>query len=250
MTATTDLRTFLEGYGVLSEVIDDLASNRGLSTFTEFVNAIDSKEEAKDAFFEGGPHVKNLGQIGNIGRACRDAAEKEDKEHEAKAKVTSQTGCGARTSMSRKPRTSRPTWSRTSLTRTAGSTWQRTRWPATLYSDGCVESSFGNSPRFFQFHEFVLEQTHLTPRQRRRMKCVSTRAFLTTRMTMHWKNVRRRFCWSYSGSSACSVCLGLSRALTRSNGTANRSGTHTGARRKSTLPPETYAVFLEGSDYF
>ena len=54
------------------------------------LNAFDSKEEAKDAFFEGGPHVKNLGQIGNIRRAWRDAVEKEDKEHEAKAKVTSQ----------------------------------------------------------------------------------------------------------------------------------------------------------------
>ena len=92
MAAPTDLRTFLEGYGVLSEVIDELASNRGLSTVTEFVNAIDSKEEAKDAFFEGGPYVKNLGQIGNVKRAWRAAAEKEDKEHEAKAKVTSQKG--------------------------------------------------------------------------------------------------------------------------------------------------------------
>ena len=83
--------------------------------------------------------------------------------------------------------------------------------------------------------EFLRKQP---PQQRRRRKCPSTRAFLSTRMTIHWKNVRRRVCWSFSSSSACSVCLGLSQASTRSNGTANRSGTHCGANGRIHLCPQ------------
>ena len=138
MVAPADLRTFLEGVCVLSEVIDDLASNRGLSTVIKFVDGIDSNEEAKDVFFEGGPHVKNLGQMGNVKSAWRAPVEKEGSEHEAETRV---------------------------------------RGEVRLVPLGSSQpsSSFVNIPRFFQLREFVFEQTHLALLQRRTRKCPRTR---------------------------------------------------------------------------
>ena len=80
MPPPADIQSSLVDHCILPEVIGESAANRGLATVCEFVHAIDSKDEAKEALFEGGPFVKNLGHVGNVKRAWRDAAEEEEKE--------------------------------------------------------------------------------------------------------------------------------------------------------------------------